>query len=418
MSSLGSVEKLLGRENYGSWSFAMKCLLIQEGVWKSVAGTANCGEENLSVVSERALAMIVLSVDKKNYSLIDKCNTAQEAWKILKVAFGDVDYLREADLLNKLCGVCLEECESVQDYIDQLLTTAQQLREIGFTVEDCWLVGLMLKGLPQKYKEIVVSMKSCGSRMSVDEVKLKIFQALHISEMHSCENIALTAVNVVSRNPQRVKSKVKCFECKEFGHYKSKCPVFREKKCKRKFKDEAFYANRSSKEADREWIIDSGSTIHLCHNKAMLTKLQMVKRKVKVADDTAISITAMGESSVSGISNLVPISKVSYAPDLAVNLLSVSQICQKGNKVVFTSRGCKIYNLKGQLFSTGRLEGGLYKLNQNKNEAFKAMNYTIISEAVGVPSKRMEQAVCPIEREDYQKNRLEAFSGGVKSATW
>lgn len=95
----------------------------------------------------------------------------------------------------------------------------------------------------------------------------------------------------------------------------------------------------------------------------MLTKLRKVTETVKVADNAEIPIIAKGESLVTIPESSVTISNISYAPDLAVNLLSVSEICSEGNTVEFSSQGCKIFNPKGQLLVTGRVENGLYKLN-------------------------------------------------------
>lgn len=39
--SLPAVEKLKGRQNYASWSFAMKMILIREGTWRAVKPAEN-----------------------------------------------------------------------------------------------------------------------------------------------------------------------------------------------------------------------------------------------------------------------------------------------------------------------------------------------------------------------------------------
>lgn len=58
-----NVEKLMGRENYASWSFAMKNLLQHEELWETVQGVYP--ETGINVKADtKAKAKIILMVDK------------------------------------------------------------------------------------------------------------------------------------------------------------------------------------------------------------------------------------------------------------------------------------------------------------------------------------------------------------------
>lgn len=85
--SLPIAEKLRGRENYSSWAFGMKMVLIREGTWNAV--DVQEGSVVSNEVSLRALATICLSIEPINYSLVQDATTAQEAWTNLKNAFQD-----------------------------------------------------------------------------------------------------------------------------------------------------------------------------------------------------------------------------------------------------------------------------------------------------------------------------------------
>ncbi|KAK9752604.1 methyltransferase (DUF5641) [Popillia japonica] len=50
-------------------------------------------------------------------------------------------------------------------------------------------------------------------------------------------------------------------------------------------------------------------------------------------------------------------------PNLTTNLLSVSQLIKKGNRVIFTEKDCQIYNSVGELIATADLQENVYKLN-------------------------------------------------------
>ena len=74
--SLPVMERLRGRENYTSWAFATKMLLIREGTWDAVTRQE---EDPADAISLRALATICLSIEPVNYSLVQSAETAKAA---------------------------------------------------------------------------------------------------------------------------------------------------------------------------------------------------------------------------------------------------------------------------------------------------------------------------------------------------
>ena len=366
VTALGSVEKLIGRENYNSWAFAMKLLLMREGTWKTAVNVSNQAASEVNTdLSEKAMVTIGLHVDKRNYSLIKSCKTAKSMWDALKAAFEDNGLSREIGLLRKLCGIMLNDCKSTEDYVDQLMSTAQKLEEIGFTVEDRWLVGLLLKGLPEEYNPMVMSIENCGKKLTADEVKSKILQNVQhgIDAQPSTGDQALVAKKKSFKKFQRKgQSKDKCSNCGRSGHTDKEC-WSKPKGNKTQAAHGAFMVKKSVNTKSSEWILDSGASTHLCQNEAMLTNMKPVRESVKIADNAKIPIKAKGCSMITNGMNKITVSDVSYAPALAVNLLSVSEICRKGNRVTFHSKGCKVVNSKGEMLVTGRLINGLYIVN-------------------------------------------------------
>lgn len=57
----------------------------------------------------------------------------------------DDGLVRRFVLLGKLPLIKLEECICGDDYTDELVTTTNSLREIGFEVNDQWLASLLMK---------------------------------------------------------------------------------------------------------------------------------------------------------------------------------------------------------------------------------------------------------------------------------
>lgn len=159
VTSVASVERLEGRQNYSSWAFSMKMVLIKEGFWKTAVDVPEdtIVNEDLSL---RALSTIGLNVHKRYFSHIKNCKTAREAWFKLKAVFEDGGFSQEINLLRKLCNIWLADYNTVEEYLDELMSTAQKLEELNFTVDDRWLVGLMLKGLPEEYNPMVMSLEN------------------------------------------------------------------------------------------------------------------------------------------------------------------------------------------------------------------------------------------------------------------
>lgn len=80
-SSFSHVEKLIGRENYSEWKFAMKAVLQLDELWEIVEGTESDNKKD-----QKALSKIILSVDKINYSHLKSAKNAKDAWKSLEQA--------------------------------------------------------------------------------------------------------------------------------------------------------------------------------------------------------------------------------------------------------------------------------------------------------------------------------------------
>ena len=142
-----SIEKLTGRDNYATWSFAVKAYLELEDLWQcisaepSTSGTAKTIDMKMDT---KAKSKIILLVDPMLYVHIREATTAKEVWDNLSRAFEDSGLTRKVGLLKDLINTTLENSSSTEDYINKIMTSAHRLRNIGFKVDDEWLGTLML----------------------------------------------------------------------------------------------------------------------------------------------------------------------------------------------------------------------------------------------------------------------------------
>ncbi|XP_017493692.1 PREDICTED: uncharacterized protein LOC108381804, partial [Rhagoletis zephyria] len=163
----------------------------------------------------------------------------------------------------------------------------------------------------------------------------------------------------------QTKPNIKCYKCNKYGHYKSQCSFAQKKERTNAFSAVFLSGNYSSK----EWYIDSGASMHMTRNKNWLKNVSD-KREIEeilIADKSKISVECSGDLQLTTLVNstefVIPVTGVLYVPSLATNLLSVSQLIKKGNKVFFEKNYCYIRNQENVIVAKAELEEGIYRVN-------------------------------------------------------
>lgn len=176
-------------------------------------------------------------MDAINYVHIQDAKTAKEVWLNLERAFDDNGLTRKVALLKDLITTTLETSKSVEDYVNKIMTSAHKLRNKGFTVDDEWLGTLMLAGLPEMYKPMIMAIESSGVKISADIIKTKLLQ-----EVQSSDTTAFYSAKKKQFEKQTyVKPKgPRCFNCNKYGHVSKNCRT--QKKSTSKNEDKGFVA--------------------------------------------------------------------------------------------------------------------------------------------------------------------------------
>lgn len=107
----------------------------------------------------------------------------------MEKAFDDSGLTRKVGLLRDLTTTTLDNCDSVEDYVNKIMSTSHKLR--GFCVGDEWLGTLLLALLPDTYKPMIMAIESSGNAITADSVKTKILQDVKESK----PNVAFYAKN-------------------------------------------------------------------------------------------------------------------------------------------------------------------------------------------------------------------------------
>lgn len=380
-SYLTNVPRLKGRENFDEWSFAIENFMILEGLKGCIEGKES-DEEKIA----KAKAKIVLTIDTSLYVHIKDVKTAKELWDKLQAMFDDKGFTRRISLLRALISLRLENCDSMSSYVNQLVESAQKLRGTGFKIDDEWIGSLLLAGLPEKFAPMIMAIEHSGITITTDVIKTKLLDmGDEVSKTGSAfagkwNGKKYISFGKIDKNSSK-KKEIRCYNCNQLGHYKNKCPQLKVKSetsgnDDKKNSNNAFSAVflTNGKFNREDWYVDSGASAHLTVNEHWIKDAVMDKNlgEITVANNSKVPVVCTGnidiKTEVNGKKIDVVIKNALCVPNLTTNLLSVSQLIKKGNRVIFSQRDCQIYNSTGELIATADLEESVYKLNIVKSE--------------------------------------------------
>jgi hypothetical protein len=75
----------------------------------------------------------------------------------------------------KLCSFKLNNCGSKQEYLSQIMTLSQQLRDIDWPMDN-EIAAIMLACLTPEYTPMVMAIENSGVHINSDYVKSKLLQ--------------------------------------------------------------------------------------------------------------------------------------------------------------------------------------------------------------------------------------------------
>eukprot|EP00253_Pinus_taeda_P011665 PITA_11665 len=122
---------------------------------------------------------------------------------------------------------------------------------------------------------------------------------------------------------------------------------------------------------EKLWYIDSGCSNHMTGDKEKIESYSALEKgkKVSFGNDTPASIKGKGTAH---LKEKVKAGNVLYVDGLKHNLLSVSQMCDQGTKVIFISNGCQVRDLDtGEILIKGRrTPNNLYIFEEGQQQCY------------------------------------------------
>ena len=168
----------------------------------------------------------------------------------------------------------------------------------------------------------------------------------------------------------------KCSKCNQMGHENVIC-----KNKNQQQRDEAQVDDQEkedhlfvatcfmSYEASENWLVDSGFTNHMTHDKELFKELKSTKsKKVRIGNGEYIALKGKGTIAIASCSGTKLITNILYVPDIDQNLLSVGQLIEKGFKVIFMEKAYVIEDATGQKMFEVKMAGRSFSLNPMQEE--------------------------------------------------
>ena len=382
----------LNGSNYATWKIQCRMALIKDNLWSLVNETEQApaiGSETYAkflIRRDRALAIIVLSVDPSLLYLLGDPEDPVSVWKKLSDQFQKKTWANKLALRRRLNLLTLKEGNSVSNHIKEMTEIFQNLAVIGAPLDEEDQVVTLLASLPECFNTLVTALEANSAvpkmevvteRLLHEELKIK-------NRSESCSSLEKEKAMAAKFRPKGPK----CHNCKKFGHIKRNCRFLKENKNQDGIKNKVNKAELKNKidnsddfvyhalptnatnDCDKSgiyWIIDSGASCHMCNVKEKFTKYLSLKqpRNVALGDGTIVKATGVGtvlmKMKLAGKSNeLCRLNNVLYVPSLTYSLLSVSAVAKSGNDVIFSDTSCKIVNKDLKVIATAVKSGGLY----------------------------------------------------------
>ena len=310
-----SAEKLDG-SNWTTWKFQMRHLLRAKGLWQVVEGTEVQPEEAQAAAefqkkSEKALATIVLGISTSKLYLTTSCECPKNAWNVLKQHFERDSLANKLFLKKQYFRMEMRDRTLIEDRLKQMKELTDKLAAVGAPISEEDQVVTLLGSLPTSYSALVTALEA----QSDGDISLSYVQQALIHEEQkrngqSYGSKGETALFGASNKKKfQYKKKVKCFNCKRFGHYIKNCPSFIKPdssgpgyKAKVVEAEESAFHGVSGPSVkhplEHQWVIDSDASNHMTRARMLLADFKELDSPEKDGIGDGRTVDAVGVGNV------------------------------------------------------------------------------------------------------------------------
>eukprot|EP00253_Pinus_taeda_P014515 PITA_14515 len=329
-----------GNSNYIAWKDRMEAVLEDNGlkdfVDREIPKPTSTNAQELAEWKKcvaRVRRIILEGVRDHIVSSLHGKDTPLSMWKTLKDLYKNSSDQRKLVLKDKLWRIKMDNGDTISTYMNNLTTYRDELGSVGLTTND------------DDMEEIRRS--TCdGSSSKDNEENL----ALADKARKGKEKDSHSKSNSSHGGKKVEKSKVRCFNCHEMGHYATNFSLKKSKKgslegsegeaLTSQFEmDFTLIACMVSSMMGYGWLLDNGASFHMTGDKILFSTLEEkdLKIRIELGDDERYSVSGVGTVSFQREHGaIITLTEVKYVPGLKKNLVSITMLEEKGYGVVFS----------------------------------------------------------------------------------
>lgn len=415
-------------KSFNNWCFRMKVYLEQlevmhcveraaetEPFWtipETNAADKKAEKEQLELnrvrQDNKCRSVLVQSIADDYLEYVKDKKSPKEIWDRLHEVFERKSITNRFILKRELLSMRFREGDRLEEHFLRFDKLVREIKGAGAKMDEEDVICLLMLTMPESYDAITTAMEAVTENLTMDLVRKKYLdvEAKRKSLRHEAdsEDAAFSG---------RMRTKLKCYGCGEFGHKKVHCPKnrdhhksasrFQPKKSAPKAnvsKAVTFVATEGQEDAiaasvvtSSRWYLDSGASEHMCNDRSLFDSLEKLDKPVTVQTvKSGVTLSAfhcgrvVAFAAVDGEIFRVNIAKVLFIPDLSVNLLSLRKMEESGLKVVFYN-GTVIVEDAGQIVAVGKQSGRLYCMDfdfKPQQQNSKAMVTGQVDKQVGL----------------------------------
>ncbi|UYV76036.1 hypothetical protein LAZ67_13002273 [Cordylochernes scorpioides] len=413
--------------NYPIWALKVESLLRGKKLFKCVISDPEPDIKDevawqiWSEKNDEAFGIIVTTLSDEQAGMFLDETKAKKVWDELKKIYTGNLEVKIIDIGLELKNIKMKNNESINEYMARTKNIASQSSSLGHQISQRELAFHIVRGIHPRLEKIAVVLRT-RRELTLDEIRQSLREEENrmnskMNGSHSDENEQAYR-SKDRRNHYQQNRQKECFVCHKKGHLAKDC-WFKNKRTQEKHgrinansntnynkqnfrnnantvsskpveqtfntsTDRVFENSSNNYSQIQTWCLVSGCTTHLSPHLDWMENVMPYESEINLAEEGKVThATAKGDIKVStctenGIEN-VQIKGVLHVPNLRSNLLSIYELTNKGNTVIFNRDGAKIYNEQDDLIEEAQIQDRMYVMETRSRDEYSEKTENVMT---------------------------------------